>query len=216
VLFAQHARLPPESKAARAVLGRSISVLEEAADIDPCNVTVQTNLGHALSHNGDVAGEMAAYRAAIASDPNAPLPLCNLAQSLLGRDTLFDNIRAYDDGHSKDAVDEAISLLQRAIVADPSFVHAHCVLGNAFMEAGNRECSLAAFRAALEADPNDIEANAEFGSALGFDDMDCSISHFRKVIGADPHRRSPHSERAREELELLLPIAKASGKSKER
>ncbi|CAK0901542.1 unnamed protein product [Prorocentrum cordatum] len=214
-LFVQHARLSPESEAARAVLSVSVRALEEAVAIDPCNATVQNNLGYALSRTGDAAGERSAYRAAIASSPTAPLPLCNLAQCLLGQDTLWENMFAYESGHSKDNVDEAISLLQRAIAADPRFVQAHVALGRAFMEAGNREGSLAALQAALEVDPNHIEANVELGTTLDFDDMDGAIAHFRRAIRADPHRRSPHSERAREELEMLLPVARASGKSKE-
>ncbi|MBI5115571.1 tetratricopeptide repeat protein [Candidatus Poribacteria bacterium] len=97
------------------------------------NVQVMHDIGNAYRQVGDIASAIAAYRAALAMDPNSSWTLTSLGIAYM----------------KQGKMDQAIEVLQRATEIDKSYAAAHFFLGNALAEEGDLETALKEYRTAL-------------------------------------------------------------------
>jgi protein O-GlcNAc transferase len=132
--------------------GRAAEGLERlmrAKWLAPGNARVIGNLGIALKHNGLTTQAIAAYREAIALDPQ-PAVLLNLARA----------------EREAGRLPEAIQAFQRVLEIDPDLEDAWSMLSNALREAGRLEQALGAAREATQRNPWHGQAHLNEGAAL--------------------------------------------------
>jgi tetratricopeptide (TPR) repeat protein len=82
---------------------------------------------------------------------------------------------------------EAIEAYRRAIALEPTLADAHCNLGTAHYNRGERDLARAAYEAALEQYPSHREAN--FNLANLFEEAgrrEAAIHHYKRAVAADP------------------------------
>jgi tetratricopeptide (TPR) repeat protein len=101
------------------------------------------NLGIALERQSDHAGAAAAFRRAIAIDPNYAITHCNLGAAL------------YNQGDHASAA----AAYRRTIAIDPNDAFSHCNLGVSLLCQGDDAGAAAACQAALAIDPQDGRAS---------------------------------------------------------
>lgn len=145
-------------------------------------------LGGLLVDDGDVAGGIEQFNAALAIDPEFPPALANLGNALLvqqdlaGAKTAFDRVLArnkddvyalqgYADltlAESGDA-DKAVEYLLRASKAKPLPPYYVNLAGNVMLNAGRQAEAIGYFQQALEVDPGDQLALAMLGALYGIE-----------------------------------------------
>jgi tetratricopeptide (TPR) repeat protein len=82
---------------------------------------------------------------------------------------------------------EAIDAYQRAIALDPTLADAHCNLGTAYYNRGERQLASAAYQAALRRDPGHREANFNLANLLEeAGRREAAIHHYKRTLAADP------------------------------
>jgi tetratricopeptide (TPR) repeat protein len=123
----------------KAVAPKRAGWYRAALAVRPNNVAAWTNLGSALSQQGDLDGAAAAYQEAIRLNRNrAPIPQNGLGQVL----------------KSKGDLDGAVAAFRASIEADPKYAGAYHNLGLALRDKGDLEGWVAAFKEAARLDPN--------------------------------------------------------------
>lgn len=132
-------------------------------------------MGSDLLEEGNLAGAIAAFREAVARDPEDKLAQYNLGVSLL------------EAGETETAFEH----LQRAAELDPNFRDAHFNLGKLLLERGRFEQAAGHFRRALEIDPQDGEAQLEWALAESRGGRSSeAIEELEAGLTADPENAS--------------------------
>ncbi|MSQ87581.1 MAG: tetratricopeptide repeat protein [Alphaproteobacteria bacterium] len=108
------------------------------------------NVGLATQRAGDMDKAAAAYRKAMALNPNVPLLYNNLG------------VVVYNQGK----MDEAIALQKKAIALDPNMSIAHNNLGVVYNATSRQEDAVASFARAIALAPNDPEPMNNYGDSL--------------------------------------------------
>ncbi|MGD0390854.1 MAG: tetratricopeptide repeat protein, partial [Tepidisphaeraceae bacterium] len=168
---------------------------------------IHNNLGTALKDKGQLDEAIAAYRQAIALNPNLPDVHYNLGIALYDKGEMDDAITAYRralalnpnfaEVHSnnlgnalkhKGRLDEAITAYRRAIDLNPKYAEAHSNLGNALTEKGQLDEAVAACRRAIALRNNYAEAYYNLGIALKAQaKFDEAIAAYRQAIALRPN-----------------------------
>jgi tetratricopeptide (TPR) repeat protein len=82
---------------------------------------------------------------------------------------------------------EAIDAYQRSIALDPTLADAHCNLGTAHYNRGERELASAAYQAALRREPGHREANFNLANLLEeAGRREAAIHHYKRTLASDP------------------------------
>lgn len=82
---------------------------------------------------------------------------------------------------------EAIDAYRRALELEPTLADAHCNLGTAWYNRGDREAARAAYEAALEQYPAHREANFNLANLLEeAGRREAAIHHYKRAVAADP------------------------------
>src|SRR5262245_18919 len=115
---------------------------------------------------------------------------------------------------------EAIDAYRRALALDPTLADAHCNLGTAHYNRGEREPARSAYEAALREDPTHREANFNLANLLEeAGRREAAVHHYKRTLQADPCFSDAHlnlallyeklriSRRAREHWRRYLQLA---------
>jgi Flp pilus assembly protein TadD len=155
--------------------------LESLAMAEPDNAPVRVEISRLLAANGNMEGAAAAAAAAMRLAPNDPLAgeqlasvyadagdaehLSSLAEALISRFPARTKPRYYRANALllKGRAGDAMSELQRLVAVQASDVRAQSLLGVACATGGLRDCALAAFAAALDANPRDTATYVNLG-----------------------------------------------------
>jgi tetratricopeptide (TPR) repeat protein len=98
----------------------------------------------------------------------------------------------------RNALDEAINELRRAVEFDPAFVEAYTNLGNFLAQRGARNEAIVHLRRALQIDPAFANAHNTLGNVLADTGaLNEAIEHFHKALQIDPHSAGTHYNLAR-------------------
>jgi tetratricopeptide (TPR) repeat protein len=82
---------------------------------------------------------------------------------------------------------EAIDAYRRALALDPTLADAHCNLGTAHYNRGERELARAEYEAALRQDPAHREANFNLANMLEEGGRrEAAVHHYKRTLEADP------------------------------
>jgi tetratricopeptide (TPR) repeat protein len=82
---------------------------------------------------------------------------------------------------------EAIDAYRRALELDPTLADAHCNLGTAWYNRGDREAARASYEAALAQHPAHREANFNLANLLEeAGRREAAIHHYKRAVAADP------------------------------
>lgn len=133
------------------LFAEAFDAFNEVLRRDPRHVRAQNNLGQVLEARNDVDGAIAAYRRAIeldaASLKPSELPLLNLGTLLL----------------EKNEIEDALSLLTRASMANPSSAKVRFHLGKVYLRLGRLTDAEREFLQATKIDPRDVAAHYQLG-----------------------------------------------------
>jgi len=144
------------------------------------------NLGNALSPLGDWHGAEAAYRRALELRPNFPnalTGLCNALQAL-------------------QRVGEAVEVATACAARFPAESEYHRALGLAHWLAGDPAAAAAAYRAAIAANPADVEAHRMLGAIVQRKSDDAEVRAVEALLA-----RTDLNEEQRAQLEFTLGAA---------
>jgi protein O-GlcNAc transferase len=155
---------------------------------------------------------IAAYRQAIAINPNLPEAHADLGNALISKGQLEEAIaacrqaialkpefaQAYNNLgvalESTRQFDEAIVVCRTAIALKPDFAEAHYNLGNALAGKGLLDEAIAAYRQALVVRPNYTEAYNNLGIVLKDNgQLEEAISAYHRAIELDPRLANAYS-----------------------
>jgi len=155
----------------------SVRLLSQAATIAPSDPLLQNNLGNALRSQGDVAGAISAYRAAVASDAGYVNALYNLAGLL------------QDQGDGA----ESEACYRRVVALAPTDVGAWMGLGMTLLDQGRDEDSLQCFERAVALRPEDPVCQYNFGNALkAAGRLDDAARAYRRAVSVSPNYAEAH------------------------
>ena len=86
-----------------------------------------------------------------------------------------------------DTLPEAIEAYRCALALDPTLADAHCNLGTAHYNRGERDLARAAYQASLEQDPTHREANFNLANLLEeAGRREAAVHHYKRTLAADP------------------------------
>jgi tetratricopeptide (TPR) repeat protein len=127
----------------------------------------------------DFAGGSAAEAKPVAALPAAPATGPSSALEWFERGCQLD----IEDG----TLPEAIEAYRRALELDPTLADAHCNLGTAHYNRGDRDAARAGYEAALEQYPSHREANFNLANLLEeAGRREAAIHHYKRAVAADP------------------------------
>jgi serine/threonine-protein kinase len=191
----------------------AVRFLTGAVAARPGSAVAHSDLGLALRDHGDRAGQIAAYRRALALDPKYAPAHNNLGVVLIDNGDLqgaIASIRqalAFDPnyapahtnlGYALNKIGDpagAIAAFRWAIALDPNYAPAHNNLGVALSAKGDREAFMAAFRQAIALDPEYAKAYTNLGNALRESgDLAEAIAAHRRAIGLNPKYAKAHTD----------------------
>jgi tetratricopeptide (TPR) repeat protein len=155
---------------------------------------VRTNLGNDSTTKGDLAGAIAAYRAAVAIDPKSASAHMNLANAL----------------HNKGLFDEAIAAYREVIALDPRHVNGHLNLGRLLSHKGRNEEAIACLRKLVELVPHVGLVHNSLGDALRVrGHFDEALKSYRRCLelGNADEAKLAIQQRLVDETERLIPLA---------
>ena len=186
----------------------AIDLLSRAVELDPNFVVAQYSLGVVHQALGNRWKAAAQFRASTQLDPTYPEPFKALGDLFLAAPRrLFDQaVEAYQkaldlrpffaDAHAglgyakaaKGDVDGAVTAYQRALAYNPVNPKVHMSLGRIYYsEKGLYYEAVAAFKKAIELDPEFVEARMGLGEV--YEDKGLyqdAIGEYGKVVEADP------------------------------
>lgn len=166
------------------VPGEALQCLERATQRDPRHVEAWNNLGLARLARKDHAGAEAAFRRALELAPRYTPALSNWCDALLGRGLFteardFAAARAERDPDYADAwfkygytltltceFERACEVLERAATLDPGYAPIYHNLGTVALWQNRLPEAVGRFRAALERDGNDADAQLGLAQSL--------------------------------------------------
>ncbi len=126
----------------------------------------------------DFADEPAALRP-VAALPAAPEPAPLSALEWFERGCQLDAAAA--------SLPQAIEAYRHALELDPSLADAHCNLGTAHYNRGERDAARVAYEAALEQQSSHREANFNLANLLEeAGRREAAIHHYKRAVAADP------------------------------
>jgi tetratricopeptide (TPR) repeat protein len=161
------------------------AALEHQKNLPPA-ASAHLELGLTHAALGDRRGAVAAFKRAVAADPNWPIAHYHLAEGLM----------ALGDGA------EAAQVLQRAIALKPSAAAWHHRLAKIY-QAGHEPKALAHFQRAAELEPGSADYAADLGRVLAKDgDLAAAAEHFRRATEARPANSALWAERGQVHLAL--------------
>jgi Flp pilus assembly protein TadD len=155
--------------------------LEQIAARERGNALVRVELSRVLALTGNMEGAAAAAAEAVNAAPDDPRPgeqlasvyadagagdrLASLAEALIARFPSRDKPRYYRANALllQGRAAEAAAELRRLVTQHPDDVRAQSLLGVACATTGDRDCALAAFAAALAANPRDTATYVNLG-----------------------------------------------------
>jgi protein O-GlcNAc transferase len=138
-------------------------------------------LGDQLYGQGRMDDAQAAYRAALAVDPDNADALNNLGGLL-----------AAAKHHA-----EAEPLIARAVTLRPGFTEAWRNLGNVYAETQRSAEAIDAYTRAVEIDPSLTQTHELLGGLLmRASEMDASVASMRRAVASDPTNESAHADLA--------------------
>jgi tetratricopeptide (TPR) repeat protein len=123
-------------------------------------------------------------------DDVAPLPLP--ARRMAAEDADFATaLEWFERGcqldSSPETLEDAIRAYRSALQADPEFADAHCNLGTAHYNRGERDRARACYEEALRHDPEHAEANFNLGNMLEeAGQREAALSRYKIAVRADP------------------------------
>jgi tetratricopeptide (TPR) repeat protein len=117
-----------------------------------------------------------------------PPPVAELPAAAVGPRTALE---WFERGCQLDIEDgtlaEAIEAYVRALELDPTLADAHCNLGTAYYNRGDRDAARASYEAALVQLPAHREANFNLGNLLEeAGRREAAIHHYKRAVTADP------------------------------
>jgi tetratricopeptide (TPR) repeat protein len=128
--------------------GEAAELLSEAWELDPQNAAAAINLGGAYILQGKHERALPALEAATHLEPDNPMAWMNLAAAYLGKLPFATQERQ----------DRAIAAFERVVALNPRTPHVHYNLGLIYLERNDPERAAGYFRAALDTDPTDRDA----------------------------------------------------------
>jgi tetratricopeptide (TPR) repeat protein len=126
----------------------ALPLLKRAYEIRPNDMDAALNLGSAYIMLGRHKLAVPVLEAAVGQHPDNPRLWINLGAAYLGNPVLA----------SSDAQLRAITAFQRALQIDPFAPSAAYNIGLIYVDRGEREEAIAAFRLAARSDPGDMDA----------------------------------------------------------
>ncbi len=128
--------------------GQAIRLLSHAHQIDPESVPALINLGGAYIMAGRHRDAIPFLEAARDAEPDNAMIWTNLGAAYLGNPVLA----------SPDQQLKAIGAFERALQLNPAVPNVHYNLGLIFVDRGETDLAVAAFRRALAVNPHDRDA----------------------------------------------------------
>jgi tetratricopeptide (TPR) repeat protein len=147
-LLNRGARLLEEGKP-----GEAIPYLERANELSAANAAVLINLGGAYVMAGRHKKAVPVLEQARDLEPDNAMIWINLGAAYLGNPVLADEEQQM----------QAIKAFEQALELDPAAPNVHYNLGLIFVDRGETELAVAAFRRALQANPFDNDARLWLG-----------------------------------------------------
>jgi predicted O-linked N-acetylglucosamine transferase (SPINDLY family) len=144
----------------------------------PGSPKVHCNLGGILKDKGLIDEAIAAYRQAIALDPNYAEAHSDLGNAL----------------SDKRQFEEAVAAYRRAIALQSDLPEVHNNLGNALTNMGLFDEAIVAFQQAITLRPGISQAHANLGNAFkGKGKLDDAIASYRQALAINPNYTEAHS-----------------------
>lgn len=137
------ARLLEQGKAQEAT-----PLFQQALEIEPQYVPALINLGGAFVMSGRHRKAITPLEAAREEEPNNPMIWINLGAAYLGNPVVATSEQQM----------QAIGAFERALELDAAAPNVHYNLGLIFVDRGDHDLAVAAFRQALEVNPLDHDA----------------------------------------------------------
>ena len=169
------------------------------------------NRGMELQKSGRPDEALAAFRKALAYQPNHPVVCNNLAAVLASRGELEEALTLYRKSLAADPTlaftysnmsdtltrlgryDEALAAATRATALDPGSPDAFNNVGSALLEVSRFDEAIIALKKALALNPNFAFAHSNMGNALRSQGrLDEAIAAFEKAIELGPHLAVAH------------------------
>ncbi len=175
----------------------------------------ESNVGTELQAQGRLDEAIAAYRAALARDPNDAVTRSNLGTALTANGELEEAIAQYRtalrlapndaDSHynlanalmAKGELLDAAGHFREALRIEPGLAEAYLNLGNALVALGQTGEAADHYRRAIELGPDGVEAISNLGSLLAEQDrLDDAIALFRRALAINPDFADAHTNLA--------------------
>jgi tetratricopeptide (TPR) repeat protein len=147
-LLNQGARLLESGEARKA-----IPILEEACDLDSDSVPILISLGGAYIISDQHQRAIPLLEKARSAEPQNAMVWINLGAAYLGNRALATGSQQL----------EAIAAFEKALEIDPTAPSVHYNLGLIFMDRGDTDLALVAFRQAAKVNPHDRDAQNWIG-----------------------------------------------------
>jgi Flp pilus assembly protein TadD len=128
--------------------GEAVELLTEAWRLDPQNAAAAINLGGAYILQGKHERAIPALEEAARLEPGNSMIWVNLAAAYLGKLPFA----------TRERQDRAITAFERAVALNPHTPHVYYNLGLIYLERDDPERAADYFRAALDTDPTDRDA----------------------------------------------------------
>ncbi len=159
----------------------ALPAVAKALEIDPHLYEAKVVEGYARWQNGDEAAAEAAFRAAADREPARPEAFVGLGRLTAALNRTADALAAYEKAYAADPADpvaalelgsalrpsaRAVSVIQSAISARPSFGAAHAKLAEVLLELGNVDQAEQEARLAVQSGRPEASWHAVLGAVL--------------------------------------------------
>ena len=132
---------------------KAIPVLEEAYDLDSESVPILISLGGAYVVSDQHQRAIPLLEKAKAAEPQNAMAWINLGAAYLGNPVLATGSQQL----------QAVTAFEKALEIDPTAPSVHYNLGLVFVDRGDTDLALAAFRQAARVNPHDRDAQIWIG-----------------------------------------------------
>jgi tetratricopeptide (TPR) repeat protein len=188
---------------------------DSPADMSPLaldDAEAHYHSANALQRLGNLAEAVAAYRRALALNPNLVEAHINMGNALRGLGALAEAAASYRRAlalkpdhalvHSNlgallrglGQFDDAVASFRRALEIKPDFVEAHNNLGNALKDLGRLDEAVASYRQALVLRPDLAEVHSNLGNALMDQGrLDEAAASYRRALISKPDYVEAHT-----------------------